>query len=457
MILDHLHGFSLTYYLESKNEPIQGLLVRKAAWEVLQAVAAGAYSDVALNRILLRKNFNKLDRGLITELSYGAIRQRYFLDCWIDFLGKVASSKQPPLLRWLLHIGLYQIFFMNKIPNGAIVHTTVELAKASKINKLSSVVNGILRSAIRAKEKGIGLPKSEKIEEKIAKNYSIPIWLSQDLISWEGESKAETIAKTFNIIPPIDIRVNKLISNRNDIRMTFQDNGINCKFIEGCPFGLEVEGSAGDVSNWPGFQEGRWCVQDRSSQWVSPLLEAKSNEIILDACCAPGGKTTHIAELVNDNAEIWAIDKSKKRLNKVIENSKRLNLKCLHFLHANACDLLKEKPDWKNYFHKILIDAPCSGLGTLSRNPDARWKISPLIIQELVIVQSQILDSLLPLLAKGGRIVYSTCTINPKENHDQISLFIKRHPQLKLMKQEQILPRLNNSGDGFYGAVIDWI
>ena len=137
--------------------PVKGLVVRKAAWEVIQAVGGGAFADVALDRIFSLYSFKSIDKSLITELSYGAIRQRYFLDCWIDSLGKVSAKKQPPLLRWLLHLGLYQILKMERIPPAAAINTTVELAKTHQLKKLAPVVNGILRSALRSKEKGISL------------------------------------------------------------------------------------------------------------------------------------------------------------------------------------------------------------------------------------------------------------------------------------------------------------
>ena len=412
--------------MKFSTEPLDGLRVRGLVWDVLRAVAAGSYSDVALKRIFSTQNLTPLDKGFVTELAYGAIRQRYFLDCWIDFLGKVPALKQPPLLRWLLHVGLYQVFFMNRIPDSAIVNTTVELSKRSSLNKLSSVVNGILRSAIRAKKNQITLPVPNNIEDRIAQSESIPKWLARELIVWQGEEKAEHIAKSFNRVPLIDIRVNRILSNKSNIKKLFFSAGISSVDIKDCPYGMQIQGRSGDIRNWPGYVEGKWCVQDRSAQWVSPLLDPKPNDRILDACSAPGGKATHLAELINDKGEIWAVDKSKKRLHQVLLNANRLNLTCLKFLQADSCELLQHKPYWKNYFQKILIDAPCSGLGTLARNPDARWRISNSAINELVQLQAKLLDRLFPLLAEGGRIVYSTCTINPNENQLQINT--AQHP-----------------------------
>ncbi len=434
-----------------------GMQPRKAAWQILQLVAAGAYSDVALNKVFSRTELSPLDKRLTTEIAFGAIRQRYYLDCWIDYLGKISALKQPPLLRWLLHIGLYQILFMDRIPSGAIVNTSVELSKKSNFAKLSVVVNGILRAAVRAKEEGIDLPTPKDDANRIAQNSSLPVWLANDLICWAGKEKAQIIAKAFNQSPPIDLRINTLKSNQAEIKQNLLDYGISSDEISNCPNGLQVKTTAGDIRNWPGYKEGKWCVQDRSSQWVAPLLDPQPNERILDVCSAPGGKSTHIAELIHDRGEVWAVDRSRKRLNKVIINAERLGLNCLNFLQADCCDLLQLKPDWRNYFQKILIDAPCSGLGTLARNPDARWRVSPSMISELIVLQRKILESVLPLLAPGGRIVYSTCTINPSENFSQINWFLKQNRKLILRKENQMWPSLSDLGDGFYGAVIDYL
>ncbi len=435
--------------------PVQGLKSRKAAWEVVQAVGGGAYADVALERIFKIYSFENLDKGLITELSYGAIRQRYFLDCWIDFLGKVSANKQPPLLRWLLHIGLYQIFKMERIPPSAAINTTVELAKTHHFKKLTPVVNGILRSALRNKERGSKLPESNCSSLELAKNESLPLWLTDELIDWKGVQGAYKIAKAFNTISPIDIRVNKIRANLKEVKEKFDSLGIKNKLIQNCPFGLEVPAGIGEPKKWPGYKEGEWSIQDRSSQLIAPFLGALPGEKILDACAAPGGKSTHIAELINNHGEIWSVDRSFKRSKKILANSERLGTKCLQLLVANSNELLGMHPEWESYFHRILIDAPCSGLGTLSRHPDARWRVNKENICELVTIQSQLLKSLAPLLKNGGKLVYSTCTIHPDENFNQISNFLKLHSKFSLEFEKQIWPGEDFNGDGFYIAVLN--
>ena len=225
--------------------------------------------------------------------------------------------------------------------------------------------------------------------------------------------------------------------------------------VDGFPDCLQVKSGLGDLHKWPGYQEGKWCVQDRSSQSVSLLLDPKPGENVLDACSAPGSKTTHLAELMGNVGEIWAIDRSRSRLNLVSINAKRMRADCINVLEADSLDLLKIKPEWEKFFQRILLDAPCSGLGTLARNPDARWRMTPEKINELVILQMKLLKKTLPLLTSGGRIVYSTCTIHPEENFRQIERFLVSHPELKLRGQQQILPSFDHGGDGFYMAVLE--
>ena len=439
----------------SKNiTSIKGIEARKAAWKVIQAVGGGAFADVALERVFKLYSFKSIDKSLITELAYGAIRQRYFLDCWIDFLGKVSAKKQPPLLRWLLHVGLYQILKMERIPPAAAINTTVELAKNHHLAKLAPVVNGILRSALRKKESGLLLPKSKDPTLELAKNESLPPWLADELIAWRGMEDAYKIGKAFNTISNIDIRVNKIRADLKDVKEIFDTCGIKNQLIPNCPYGLEIPAGVGEPNKWPGYSEGKWSVQDRSSQLIAPLLGGLPGEKILDACAAPGGKSTHIAELINNQGEVWSVDRSHRRARKILANSERLGTTCMQILVADSNDLLSEHPEWETYFDRILIDAPCSGLGTLARHPDARWRMNKDSIQELVVLQSQLLKSLAPLLKSSGNLVYSTCTIHPEENSNQIENFLKIDSRFILEYEKQIWPGDKGIGDGFYIAVL---
>ena len=434
--------------------PTTGLPPRRLAWEVLQAVAAGAYADVALERALRDRPLQGPDRGLATELAYGAIRQRRRLDAWLDRVGRVPAQKQPPKLRWLLHVGLYQLFWMERVPDSAAVNTCVELAKTHGLARLAPVVNGMLRAALRARDQGESPACSGDAAVQLAFEHSLPDWLAELLLQWRDQEGATAVAAACNQVPPLDLRVNRLRATPAGVAEAFAEAGHATALIPGCPDGLTLLGSSGDLRRWPGYDDGHWCVQDRAAQWVAPLLGAQPGERILDACAAPGGKATHLAELIGDQGEIWAVDRSPGRLKRVAANAARLGVGSIHALAADAATLLKDRPQWSGSFQRILIDAPCSGLGTLARHPDARWRVTPESIRTLLPQQQALLDGLVPLLAPSGTLVYATCTIHPDENQAQVQAFLNRHRTLDLVKQSQRWPDQVGGGDGFYCAVL---
>ena len=433
---------------------ITGLASRRLAWDVLLAVAAGAYADVALERALRNQPLQGQDRGLATELAYGTIRRRRWLDAWLDRLGRVPALKQPPKLRWLLHLGLYQLFWMQRIPASAAVNTSVELAKSVGLARLAPVVNGLLRSALRAREAQEGLRMPVDPAERLALEQSLPDWFTRQLLAWRGERGAETVAAACNRVPAMDLRVNQLKTSPAAVVEAFTAVGISTQAIPGCPAGLELLEHSGDLRSCPGYHEGHWSVQDRAAQQVAPLLAPNAGMRILDACAAPGGKATHLAELMGDQGEVWAVDRSAGRLQMVAANAARLGVSCLKAMAADSAALSATMPQWQGAFDGILIDAPCSGLGTLARHPDARWRITPAAIDELLPLQAQLLRGVLPLLAPRGRLVYATCTVHPSENDAQISALLQSHDGFELVAEHQSWPDAPGGGDGFYTAVM---
>ena len=432
----------------------EGYLQRKASWQVLLKVSSGRYSDRAIDEVLSDYRFNSLDIAFITELSFGCIRYRKYLDLWIDHTSKLSHKKQPPKLRWLLHIGLYQILKMSKIPHSASISTTVESAKKSDLKKLSGVVNAILRNAIKKIENKNYPNIPNNNIDKIAFLDSLPEWLVEEIIDWEGINNAEIIAKSFNKKPSIDFRINTLKTNIKDVIEEFRNSNLVAIEIKDLKTGVELKSKARSIKKLPGFIEGKWVIQDRSSQSIAPLLNPKKGDKILDLCAAPGTKTTHLAELIKDDGEIWAIDRSKVRLDLLKDNLRRLKIKCVKTFVADTNELLKLKPDFLNYFDKVLLDAPCSGIGTLSRNPDARWSLSNRKIDELIQLQIKLLESSKFFLKNNGTLVYSTCTICPRENNLLINSFLTKNSDMHLISEKQILPGFKDNGDGFYAAVI---
>lgn len=377
-----------------------GLPARLVAWQVLQAVAAGAYADGALERELGRVELSPLDRALATELAYGSIRQRRLLDAWLDRLGKVPAERQPPKLRWLLHLGLYQLLLSERVPAAAAVSTTVELAKRGGLVRLAPVVNGLLRAFLRQREAGTTLPLPADPAAALGLRHSLPDWLAHDLLRWLPPEEAEAFGLASNSTPALDLRVNRLRASRDGVLEAMAGAGVTASAIDGLPMGIALSGRSGDLRQLPGYAEGHWCVQDRSAQRVAALLDPQPGERILDACAAPGGKSTHLAEAMNDQGLVLALDRGEARLRRVERNSARLGLRCIQTRHGDASRLAVEAPELCGSFDRILIDAPCSGLGTLARHADARWRMDPTAIEGLVTLQRRLLEGLLPLLRR---------------------------------------------------------
>ena len=427
---------------------------------MLLAVAAGAYADAALDRALRRQPLPPLDRALATDLACGAIRQRALLDGWITALGRLPAERQPPKLRWLLHVGLYQLLFLGRVPAAAAVNTTVRLAREGGLERLAPVVNALLRNLARRREAlpqdappWQGLPLPADAAAGLALRQSLPDWLARQLLAWRGPEGAESFALAANAPPPLDLRVNPLRAHPAAVIARLAEVGLRAEPLPDLPEGVTLLDRPGDLRALPGFVEGHWSVQDRQAQRVVPLLDPQPGECVLDACAAPGGKTTHCAERMGDRGEVWAVDRSAARLQRLSANAERLGLQAPRPLAADATTLLAHQPDWRQRFDRILLDAPCSGLGTLARHADARWRQSPESVSQLVDLQAALLDHLAPLLAPGGRLVYATCTVHPNENQGQVVRALQCQPRWQLLHEWQWWPQLGG-GDGFYAALL---
>ena len=431
---------------------------RQVALQALRSVLAGSYADAALDRYLRQaSHLSGQDRGLVTELVYGCTRQRRTLDALIDRLAKKPAKEQAPELRAVLHLGLYQIGFLTQIPNGIAVHETVELAKTSGLKGLSGLVNGILRNYVRRLEDEHNsqtgpfcFPLPDDRIEALAIAHSYPDWIVQSWCDRLGPEAAERLCQWFNQVPTLDLRVNQQRGDRTTVLAALQETGAEAEAIDNLPQGIRVRklgqsaSSGRKIMELPGFKEGWWTVQDASAQLVTLLLDPQPGEIVVDACAAPGGKTAHIADRMNDDGCIIALDRTLSRLKKLRQNTQRLQLESVRSLAIDACtwqdyttvteaypdELLDIFPDGlPKQCDRLLLDVPCSGLGTLHRRADARWRQTPDNIAEIAQLQRQILDATAPWVKPGGTLVYATCTINPPENLDLINGFLAENPQ----------------------------
>jgi len=399
----------------------------------------GAYTDIALDRVLRTAKLNSADRSLVTELVYGSVRRMRSLDALIDQFGKKKAQQQPPDLRTILHIGLYQLRYQSRIPASAAVNTTVELAKENGFKGLAGVVNGLLRQyerlATASADAEPNPPKShdplQLPEEPIARLgilHSFPDWIIKLWIEQLGIEEAEALCQWLNQTPTIDLRVNPLRVSIEEVEAAMQSAGVDVRRVPHLPQALRVVGGTGTIQQLPGFNEGWWTVQDSSAQLVSHLLNPKAGDVVIDACAAPGGKTTHIAELTGDNGKIWACDTKPSRLKKVQENAQRLQLQSIQICTGDS----RNFPQFINCADAVLLDAPCSGLGTLHRRPDIRWRVTPATVDELSVLQGELLEQAATWVKPGGVLVYATCTLHPQENEGIIQCFLERHPSWQI-------------------------
>ncbi|NEP53410.1 MAG: 16S rRNA (cytosine(967)-C(5))-methyltransferase RsmB [Moorea sp. SIO3C2] len=410
----------------------------------------GAFADIALNRVLHTAQLTGADRGLVTELVYGSVRRQRTLDALIDQLGKKKANQQPPDLRTILHLGLYQLRYQGRIPASAAVNTTVDLAKNNGFKGLAGVVNGLLRNYARLAANSpdpLELPEGDM--ERLGILHSFPDWMIELWLQQLGVEETEQLCQWFNQSPTIDLRINPLKVSIEEVEagmqsaelaiqrvpplVSHQDEG-NGEIIPmfsnpaQLPQALRVVGGVGAIQELPGFKEGWWTVQDCSAQLVSYLLDPQPGDVVIDACAAPGGKTTHIAELMADQGKIWACDRSASRLKKVQQNAQRLQLQSIQISSGDSRDF----PEFTNIANAVLLDAPCSGNGTLHRRPDLRWRMTPEKVQELTVLQKQLLEHTATWVKPGGVLVYATCTLNPQENEAVIQWFLEGHSQWQI-------------------------
>ncbi|MEM9271429.1 MAG: 16S rRNA (cytosine(967)-C(5))-methyltransferase [Cyanobacteria bacterium P01_F01_bin.143] len=412
----------------SKTNPSPAFVInsRQLAFNALLKIEyAQAYTDIALDRVLHNQNIDRRDRSLVCQLVYGVVRHKRSLNNLIDNLGKKKAQQQPPKLLIILYLGLYQLRYLNQIPDSAVVHTSVELAKANGLNKLAGVVNGVLRNYLRqvaSKEDLLKLPRDSI--QRLGIVHSFPDWIVETWLEQLSLEETEQLLTWFNQTPSIDLRVNILRTSLEEVESALQEVGVISSRIPYLPQALRIKTGSGAIEKLPGYCEGWWTIQDSSAQLVTHLLDPQPGETIIDACAAPGGKTTHIAELIGDRGMIWACDRGVKRLQKVKSNAARLQLKSIQIHPGDSRDLsgLPQECD------RLLLDVPCSGLGTLHKRPDIRWRQSPEKIAQLSLLQQELLEAAANCVKPQGILVYATCTINPQENEKVVQSFLESHP-----------------------------
>lgn len=405
-----------------------------------------AYSNIVLNDEI-KQNRNKIndkDIGLISEIVYGVTTWKLTIDEIIKKYSKIRLKKISPWILNILRMGTYQIIFLDKIPKSAAVNESVNLAKRYGHASSSNFTNAILRKIEKEDYEEFFQIKDDV--ERISKTTSMPVWIIEELMKNNTIEEVEEICKNLNLRPEIIIRINKLMTTKEEIMRKLEDANIEYREIPDMEDFL-VLNKIKNIENLSLFKEGLFTVQDASAGLTAIVLNPQEDENVLDACSAPGGKTTYVAELMHNKGKIEAWDIHEHRTKLVEKNAERLGIKIINTDVKNSAEY-EEK--YKEKFDRILLDVPCMGIGVIKRKPDIKWQRKKEDIEEISQLQSKILETCSKYLKRGGYLVYSTCSILKGENEDIVNDFIKNNSDFEIVKSGLFNIKPDKEKDGFF-------
>lgn len=450
---------------------------------LVESVKSEEGVEVLLDRALTRCSFDDRERSLTVELSYGVLRRLATIDWRLEPVLEKPLARLPLAVQMALRLGAYQLLFLDRIPQSAAVNESVNLAKgfAGTVGRdWSGFVNAVLRALLRHPLQpwpNMNLDAAQAL----AVRYSVPGWLCRRWVERLGLASAEAACEGVSVAPPLTLRVNQLITTREALLKKFVQVGIAAKPTSVSPYGIVLD-EGGPVPSLPGFHEGAFYVEDEAAQLIPLLLDPQPGDIVLDACAAPGGKSTHVAALMHNRGIVYAADRKETRLDLVRSNCRRLGVQIVvpivgdirqprewvPMIETAGSPSLKKAGRGKSSIDRILVDAPCSGLGVLRRHPEAKWRKGEQALPRHQALQCQILEAVAPCLRPGGVLVYSTCSTEPEENEDVIERFCRAHAEFKresiatwlppvaqgFVTEQGALSTVSNrfSMDGFYAA-----
>lgn len=377
-------------------------------------------------------NIPQREKNLAFTLVYGVLRHRCRLDWILDHCSRIRVTKLDPAIRNILRIGLFQVIYLNRIPTSAAVNTSVDLAKSLDKPWLAKFVNAVLRTAIR-KHADLQPPDAEMDPiGAVSIETSMPAWLIERWIPRFGLSQTRSLCNSLNRIPPLTLRINTLKTTRSDF---LADAALSASSMEAtayAPDGVRRDQPSEAISTMTGFREGHFQVQDEAAQLVTLLLDPRPGETILDTCAGMGGKTGHIAQCMNNTGSVVATDVVSDKLDKIPPEMQRLGNS---IVETRILDLSQPfDTTWQASFDRVLVDAPCSGLGVLRRNPDIKWRSSPDRIARCQTRQIAFLDRVTTLVKPSGVLVYAVCSMEPEENEDVVTAFLESHSEFLIDK-----------------------
>ncbi|GAA0105597.1 16S rRNA (cytosine(967)-C(5))-methyltransferase RsmB [Paraclostridium sordellii] len=416
---------------------------RKLAFKTLYDIERNKnYSNISVNKNFKNVDLSDQEKGLATELIYGIIENKYYLNYIIDKLSKIKSKKMSTYVKITLWLGIYQILFLDSIKDHAAVNESVAIIK--KYDKKSSgFVNAILRNVIRNKDDIMEIDKTDIIEYLSIK-YSYSPWIIKKWISDFGQDFAEDLLEANSEKPKLYIRVNTLKTNRDELIEKLSKQGIECRKVNGIEEAIQVQ-NLKSIENNKFFKEGYFTVQDISSMLVGKVLNPEENKLILDICSAPGGKTTHVATIMKNSGKVVARDVFDHKLKLINQTVKRLGLKNVKVEDGDALKLDQESI---NKFDYVICDVPCSGMGIIKRKPEIKFKKEE-ELKNLPDIQKNILNNASKYVKIGGNLIYSTCTIHDEENIDIVKSFLDENDNFELVPINEVNIDLDNQDSGY--------
>lgn len=442
--------------------------IRHQAVEILHQISASdSFAGPLINDFLDNHSLSgTADGRLLTHLVYGVLRCRGHLDWILSRFYRGDFHQADEGVKNILRIGLYQLRFSDRLPDFAVVNEAVKTAKIIRPDK-SGLVNAVLRNYIRATDK-ISFPSPEKNPAQyLASFHSHPLWLVKRWLKLFGYEETTALCSANNELPPLTLRVNTLKISRAEMTTKLLDAGFDPVETPYSPDGLVVKTSVHPIQKTAFFDEGLLRLQDEGAQLVSRMVDPDSTSSILDACAGAGGKTTHLAALLENAGRIVAVDQSAEKLNELQNDARRLGI---NIIETQALDLNNNlPPSFQEKYDRVLLDAPCSGTGTLRRNPEIKWRLNERDLRKLAAEQKTILQNTSAAVKKGGRLIYCTCSLLPEENENIIDDFLKINPTFSIQPPPENLrgPFADSRGffhtypqrhhmDGFFGAVLKY-
>jgi len=408
------------------------LAPRQTALDILLDIETGrATLDRRMDRFHRESRLDRRDEAFVTALVYGVLRWRGRLDGIINSLSRTPIPRMDPLVADILRLGLYQILYMDRVPDSAAVNTSVDLAKGLGKKWLSGFVNAVLRNAVRRLPEIATPAPDQNPVRHLATIHAMPEWLIQRWVDAWGPQETGALCQAVNQIPPLTIRANTLKISRAALMEALANLAQRAAPTPFAPDGIILDGLKKALFASAAFEKGWFQVQDEAAQAVGYLLAPRPGQKMLDACAGLGGKTAHAAALMKNRGTILAVDRDARKLHKLDREMQRLGIENVS---SRAVDLQAETlvpKDWGR-FDRILLDAPCSGLGVLRRNPDAKWSRTPEDIERCAANQRQLLRNLTPVLKIGGVLVYAVCSTETEETGAILEAFLKERPDFAI-------------------------